>query len=73
MSKLTKSYTIIEEFIPNFHRCLHKELRNDVEFCHYHGKEIHATLDNHDKKKKKEVLESFMDQIVSSRFELERF
>ena len=37
-----------DEFIPNYHRCLHKEIRNGVEFCHFHDKEIHTTLAEHD-------------------------
>jgi hypothetical protein len=36
------------ERIPNYHYCLHKEIRNGVEFCHFHDKEIHATLAEHD-------------------------
>jgi hypothetical protein len=36
------------EFIPNYHYCLHKEIRNGVEFCHFHDNEIHATLAEHD-------------------------
>lgn len=36
------------EFIPNYYHCLHKEIRNGVEFCHFHDREIHATLMEHD-------------------------
>lgn len=25
---------------PNLHTCIHKEIRNDVEFCHFHDKPL---------------------------------
>lgn len=52
------------EFIPNFHKCMHKEIRNDVEFCHYHDKEIHTTLDEHDKQVRVGVLRVTLVKIL---------
>jgi hypothetical protein len=48
-----------KEYIPNYHTCLHKEIRNDVEFCHYYDKEIHIILDMHDKK----LIEDFGEKL----------
>ena len=52
-----------QEIIPNLHSCLHKEIRNGIEFCHYYNKEIHATLTEHDEKIRQAAINGVLDQV----------
>jgi anthranilate/para-aminobenzoate synthase component II len=53
--------------IPNLHRCLHKEIRNGVEFCRYHDNVITATLSDHDLEVRKKEREKVIDEIMKWR------
>ena len=55
-----------QEIIPNLHSCLHKEIRNGIEFCHYHNKEIHATLTEHDEKIRQAAINGVLDRAVKA-------